>query len=125
MKRSRFTDDQIIGIVKEHETGISVADLCRKHGVSGCKLGNRAPNSRRMPPVAAKAAGISPRAARAHHKFGMVRTRRALATNAPAAAAPLWRVTRTKAALIGTMAIRALIGKAGAKGSEAPVTPRA
>ena len=34
MKRSRFTEDQIIGILKEHETGISVADLCRKHGVS-------------------------------------------------------------------------------------------
>lgn len=34
MKRSRFTEDQIIGILKEHETGISVADVCRKHGVS-------------------------------------------------------------------------------------------
>ena len=26
--------DQIIGILKEHEAGVSVADLCRKHGVS-------------------------------------------------------------------------------------------
>jgi len=34
MKRSRFTEDQIIGILKEHEAGISVADLCRKYGVS-------------------------------------------------------------------------------------------
>jgi len=34
MKRSRFTEDQIIGILKEHEAGIFVADLCRKHGVS-------------------------------------------------------------------------------------------
>lgn len=34
MKRSRFIEDQIIGILKEHETGVSVADLCRKHGVS-------------------------------------------------------------------------------------------
>jgi len=34
MKRSRVTEDQIIGILKEHEAGISVADLCRKHGVS-------------------------------------------------------------------------------------------
>jgi putative transposase len=34
MKRSRFTDDQIIGILKEHEAGLSAADLCRKHGVS-------------------------------------------------------------------------------------------
>lgn len=34
MKRSRFTEDQIIGILKAHETGVCVADLCRKHGVS-------------------------------------------------------------------------------------------
>ncbi len=34
MKRSRFTEDQIIGILKEHEAGVSVAELCRKHGVS-------------------------------------------------------------------------------------------
>ena len=34
MKRSRFTEDQIIGILKEHEAGVSLADLCRKHGVS-------------------------------------------------------------------------------------------
>jgi len=34
MKRSRFTDEQIIGVLKEHETGANVADLCRKHGMS-------------------------------------------------------------------------------------------
>jgi putative transposase len=34
MKRSRFTEDQIIGMLKEHEAGVSEADLCRKHGVS-------------------------------------------------------------------------------------------
>jgi transposase-like protein len=34
MRRSRFTEDQIIGILKEHEAGISVSDLCRKHGLS-------------------------------------------------------------------------------------------
>ncbi len=34
MKRSRFTEDQIIGILKEHDARISVADLCRKQGVS-------------------------------------------------------------------------------------------
>ncbi|CCD87203.1 Putative transposase (fragment) [Bradyrhizobium sp. ORS 285] len=33
MKRSRFTAEQIIGILKEHETGVPVADLCRKHCV--------------------------------------------------------------------------------------------
>jgi len=34
MKRSRFSEEQIIGILREHEAGIPTADLCRKHGVS-------------------------------------------------------------------------------------------
>lgn len=34
MKKSRFTQEQIIGILKEHHAGLSAADLCRKHGIS-------------------------------------------------------------------------------------------
>ena len=34
MKQSRFSEEQIIGILREQETGIAVAELCRKHGVS-------------------------------------------------------------------------------------------
>jgi len=34
MKRSRFSDEQIIGILKEHQVGLSATDLCRKHGIS-------------------------------------------------------------------------------------------
>jgi transposase-like protein len=34
MKRSRYTEEQIIGILKEQEAGPSVAELCRKHGIS-------------------------------------------------------------------------------------------
>lgn len=38
MKRNRFTEEQIIGILKEHEAGVPVADLCRKHGVSAASV---------------------------------------------------------------------------------------
>ena len=38
MKRNRFSEEQIIGILKEHEAGVSVADLCRKHGVSDASI---------------------------------------------------------------------------------------
>jgi putative transposase len=34
MKRSRFSEEQIIAILREHEAGSPTADVCRKHGVS-------------------------------------------------------------------------------------------
>lgn len=34
MKPSRFTEEQIIGILRERETGAKTADVCRKHGLS-------------------------------------------------------------------------------------------
>ena len=34
MKRLRFTEEQIIAVLKEHELGAKTADLCRKHGIS-------------------------------------------------------------------------------------------
>jgi len=33
MKSSRHNDQQIIAILKQHESGIPVADLCREHGI--------------------------------------------------------------------------------------------
>ena len=37
-KRSRFSEELIIGILKEREAGVSVADLCRKHGISDASI---------------------------------------------------------------------------------------
>ena len=46
MRKSRFSEEQIIAILKQHEAGVPVADLCRKHGISPatvyawrCRLG--------------------------------------------------------------------------------------
>ena len=35
MKRSKFTEEQIIGILREQEAGAKTAELCRRHGISG------------------------------------------------------------------------------------------
>ena len=35
MRKSRFTEEQIIAILAEHELGVPTADICRKHGLSG------------------------------------------------------------------------------------------
>ena len=34
MKRTRFTEEQIIGILREQEAGAKTAELCRRHGIS-------------------------------------------------------------------------------------------
>lgn len=34
MRKSRFSDEQIIGILEEHQAGLSAAELCRRHGIS-------------------------------------------------------------------------------------------
>ena len=34
MKRSRFSEEQIIAVLKEQEAGMATADVCRRHGIS-------------------------------------------------------------------------------------------
>ncbi len=40
MKRSRFSEEQIIGILKEHQAGLGATELCRKHGISDATFYN-------------------------------------------------------------------------------------
>jgi putative transposase len=40
MKRKRFSEEQIIGILKEAEAGAKTKDLCRKHGISDATFYN-------------------------------------------------------------------------------------
>jgi len=38
MRSSRFSDEQIIGMIKEQEAGMPTAEVCRKHGISTASL---------------------------------------------------------------------------------------
>ena len=60
MKRSRFTDSQIITILKQAEVGTTVPELCREHGISSARFykwlgcinpGFRGSDSREVPPL--------------------------------------------------------------------------
>ncbi len=87
MKKSRFTEEQIIGIVKQHEAGIKTADLCREHGGAGRAGGLR--GGARRPHIHCRSRHLE---GRAHSGIGAHRTvhpraRRALAFNWPTPAA--------------------------------------
>ena len=34
MRKSRFSEEQIIGILRKHQAGLAVAEICRRHGIS-------------------------------------------------------------------------------------------
>ena len=41
MKRSRFAEEQVIGVLKRHESGVSTADMGREHGISSATFYER------------------------------------------------------------------------------------
>ncbi len=62
MKRSRFSEEreeQIIGILKEHGAGVSVADLCRKYGVSDASIGRGRDAGFPAPPAQIRTCGAT------------------------------------------------------------------
>ena len=65
MKRSRFSEEQIIGILREQEAGSPTADVCRKHGVSSATfyttLRRSADYHRRLAPTLQLRAAALPR----------------------------------------------------------------
>lgn len=56
MKRSRFSEEQIIAVLKEQEAGMPTAELCRRHGISSATFykwkskfgGLEVPDARRL-----------------------------------------------------------------------------
>jgi putative transposase len=40
MKKSRYSESQIVAMLKQHEAGMSVADLCREHGITNATFYN-------------------------------------------------------------------------------------
>ena len=38
MRKSRYTDSQILAILKQNENGVAVPDLCREHGMSSAQF---------------------------------------------------------------------------------------
>ena len=74
MKKSRFTDEQIIGFLKQVEGGVPVKDLCRKHGFSDATFykwrakfgGMEASDARRLRELEAENAKLKHLLAEAH-----------------------------------------------------------
>jgi putative transposase len=51
MKRSRFSEEQIIGVLKEQEAGMATAEVCRRHGISPATFYNWKSKFGGMPPL--------------------------------------------------------------------------
>lgn len=74
MKKSRFTEEQIVGFLKQAEAGMPVAELCRQHGFSDASFykwrakfgGMEASDARRLRTLEAENARLKKLLAEAH-----------------------------------------------------------
>jgi len=76
MKKSRFTEEQIIGIVKQHQAGLKTADLCREHGISpatfyGWKSKYGGMDVAEIPGRAGRSVVSMPRLGGLHHRYNL------------------------------------------------------
>ncbi|WP_367178217.1 transposase [uncultured Maricaulis sp.] len=45
MRKSRYSEEQIIGMLREHEAGVTTKELCRKYGISDATFTSTRPSS--------------------------------------------------------------------------------
>ena len=96
LRKSRFTEAQIIGMIKEHEAGLPSSELCRKHGLILKEMGGIAGKRRRF----------------GYRRIGILLERKGITMNHK----KLYRLYREEG-----LSVRRLRGRKRARGSRSPM----